>query len=78
MQPAKWYLEKRAEKLLNLKEFEIQIDPNSSKETRLVVAKEVMEQDAEIDRQLDVRTEEIADEIEDKKSTSELSDPNKW
>ena len=41
-------------------------------------AKEVMEQDAEIDRQLDVRTEEIADEIEDKKSTSELSDPNKW
>ena len=41
-------------------------------------AKEVMEQDAEIDRQLDVRTEEIADEIEDKKSTSELSDPNRW
>jgi hypothetical protein len=41
-------------------------------------AKEVMEQDAEIDRQLDVRTEEIANEIEDKKSTSELSDPNKW
>lgn len=41
-------------------------------------AKEVMEQDAEIDRQLDVRTEEIANEIKDKKSTSELSDPNKW
>jgi hypothetical protein len=41
-------------------------------------AKEVMEQDAEIDRQLDVRTEEIANEIEDKKSTSELSDPDKW
>ena len=41
-------------------------------------AKEVMDQDVEIDRQADVRTEEIKDEIEKKRSTSELSDPNKW
>lgn len=44
MESAKWYLERRAEKLLDLKEFEIQIDPNASKETRLVIAKEIMEQ----------------------------------
>lgn len=41
-------------------------------------AKEVMDQDVVIDRQADVRTEEIKDEIKKKRSTSELSDPNKW
>ena len=42
MKPAKWYIESQAEKLLKMKEFEIQIDPNSSEEARLVMAKQVM------------------------------------
>ena len=44
MMPATWLLERRAEKLLKLKEFQIQLDLNSAKETRLVVAKEIMRQ----------------------------------
>ena len=41
-------------------------------------AKNVMNRDIEIEREHDVRTEEIAKELKDKKSTDELSDPNKW
>ncbi|MBD3184852.1 hypothetical protein GF312_21395, partial [Candidatus Poribacteria bacterium] len=41
---AKWYLENQAEKRLNLTEFDIQIDPDNSKETRLVMAKQLMSQ----------------------------------
>ena len=44
VEPAKWYVERRAAELLGLKEFQIQYDPNSSKETRLVIAKEIMKQ----------------------------------
>ncbi|MFC1712351.1 translocation/assembly module TamB domain-containing protein [Candidatus Poribacteria bacterium] len=44
MEPATRLIEKRAERMLNLKEFELQLDLNSAKETRLVVTKEVMKQ----------------------------------
>jgi len=51
MKPAKWYLESQAEKLLKMKEFQIQIDPGGSEETRLVMAKKLM---ADISVLLDV------------------------
>ena len=41
-------------------------------------AKDVMESDLEIDRQHDTRSEEIAEEIEKHKTSSELSNPNEW
>jgi len=41
-------------------------------------AKDVMESDLDVDREHDVRTEEIAEEIEKKKTSSELSKPNEW
>lgn len=40
--------------------------------------KEVMEKDIEIDWEYDKRTEELADEIKKKRTSSELSDPNRW
>ena len=45
---------------------------------RLEHARNVMNQDREIEREHDVRTEEIAKDLKDKKSTDELSDPNDW
>ncbi len=44
MEPTKWLVESQAERLLKLQEFQIQIDPRNSKETRLVAAKQLMEQ----------------------------------
>ena len=41
---AKWYLESQAEKRLKLKQFQIDIDPENSKETRLVMARQLMDQ----------------------------------
>lgn len=41
-------------------------------------AKRVMNQDIEIEREHDARTEKIAKELKDKKSTDELSNPNDW
>ena len=41
-------------------------------------AKVVMESDLEIDIQHDTRSEEIAEEIEEKKTSSELENPNEW
>lgn len=41
-------------------------------------AKEVMEQDKEIDRERDKRTEELANDLEKKRTLGELSDPNDW
>mgnify|MGYP001826581473 CR=1 FL=1 len=41
-------------------------------------AKKVMEKDVEIEREHDERTEKLADEIEKKKTSSELSEPNEW
>ena len=41
-------------------------------------AKVVMESDLEIDIQHDTRSEEIAEEIEEKKTSSELEKPNEW
>ena len=41
-------------------------------------AKNVMNRDVGIEREHDVRTEEIAKELKDKKSTDELSSPNDW
>ena len=39
--------------------------------------KEVMEQDKEVDEQTDVHLAEVAKEVEEGKSPSELTDPNK-
>lgn len=39
-------------------------------------AKTVMKKDVEADREYDERTQELAKEIEDKKTSKELSDPN--
>jgi len=44
MEPTKWLVESQAEKLLRLKEFQIQLDSKNSRETRFVAAKQVMEQ----------------------------------
>ncbi len=44
MEPTKWLVESQAERLLKLQEFQIQLDPRNSKETRLVAAKQLMEQ----------------------------------
>lgn len=41
-------------------------------------AVEIARKNAEIDREFDARCEEIAREVEKKKTSSELSDPNKW
>lgn len=41
-------------------------------------AKSVMKKDVEIDREYDERTEKLAEEIERKKTSSELSNPNDW
>ena len=44
---------------------------------RVEHAKRVMEQDVEIEREHDKRTEDLADDIENG-SSNELSDPNRW
>ena len=44
---------------------------------RVEHAKKVMEQDVEIEREHDKRTEDLADELKNG-SSSELSDPNRW
>ena len=44
---------------------------------RVEHAKRVMEQDVEIEREHDKRTEDLADDIKNG-SSSELSDPNRW
>jgi len=44
MQPAKWYFETKAEQLLDLKEFQIQRSADASKETRVVIAKQLMDE----------------------------------
>jgi hypothetical protein len=44
VKPAEWYIESQAEKLLNLKEFEIKMDPSNSRSTRLSVTKQLREQ----------------------------------
>jgi hypothetical protein len=44
MEPARWYFEAKAEKLLDLKEFQIQRSPDASKETRVVIAKQLMDE----------------------------------
>lgn len=41
-------------------------------------AVEIAEKDREVEREHDQRTEDLAKEIEEKKSSSELSDPNRW
>jgi hypothetical protein len=41
-------------------------------------ARNVMESDAEIDLEYDKRTKELADEVEQNGTSSELSSPNKW
>ena len=40
--------------------------------------KDVMVKDKEIELEHDVRTEELADEIEKNGTSGELSDPNRW
>lgn len=45
-------------------------------EARLRHAQDVMEQDKEIERELDVRTEELANDVE--KRRAELRNPNTW
>ena len=40
--------------------------------------REVMQKDKEVELEHDVRTEELADEVEKNGTSSELSDPNKW
>jgi hypothetical protein len=47
-------------------------------EARLKHAQDVMTQDKEIDREHDKRTEDLADEIKNKKKSSELENPNDW
>lgn len=49
-----------------------------SNKARLEHAKEVMEQDKVIEREHDARTEDLAKEVKEKKTSSELSDPNQW
>ena len=44
MSSAKRYLEAQAKERLSLTEFQVQVDPNDYKETRVVVAKQLMEQ----------------------------------
>ena len=44
---------------------------------RVEHAKRVMEQDVEIEREHDKRTEDLADDIKNG-SSNELSDPNRW
>jgi len=44
MSSAKRYLEAQAAERLNLTEFQVQVNPNDYKETRVVVAKQLMEQ----------------------------------
>jgi autotransporter translocation and assembly factor TamB len=44
MNSAKRYLEAQAAERLNLTEFQVQVDPNDYKETRVVVARQLMEQ----------------------------------
>ena len=41
-------------------------------------AKKVMQKDVEIELEFDERTERLKDEVEKKKSSSELSNPNDW
>lgn len=43
VESAKWYLESEAQKRLHLKEFQIQFDLSKSRETRLVVAKQLIQ-----------------------------------
>lgn len=45
---------------------------------RYLHAKHVMEADKEIELEHDTRTEALADEIESKGTSGELSDPNRW
>ena len=47
-------------------------------EKKLEHAQDVMKKDKEIELEHDVRTEELADEVKKKNTSSELSDPNDW
>lgn len=47
-------------------------------EARVDHALSVMEEDKEIEREHDIRTEELADEIERDGTSDELSNPDRW
>jgi hypothetical protein len=44
MEPAKLYVESQAQKMLRLKEFQMQVDPRNPKETRMTAVKPLIEQ----------------------------------
>jgi len=44
VEPAKLYVESQAEKMLRLKDFQMQVNPNNPKETRLTAVKPILEQ----------------------------------
>jgi autotransporter translocation and assembly factor TamB len=44
MEPAKLYVESQTEKMLRLKDFQMQVNPRNPKETRLTAVKPIMEQ----------------------------------
>jgi len=44
MEPAKLYVESQTEKMLRLKDFQMQVNPRNPRETRLVAVKPIMEQ----------------------------------
>ena len=51
---------------------------NKLTEKKLKHAENVMAKDVEIELEHDVRVEELADEVEKKKTSKELSNPNDW
>jgi len=44
MEPARLYVESQAQKMLRLKEFQMQVDPRNPKETRMTAVKPLIEQ----------------------------------
>jgi len=51
---------------------------NEENKAKLHHAKTVMKADVEIEREHDKRTEDLAEEIKKKKTSSELENPNEW
>ena len=60
---------------LQLKQEKIK---SKAAEAKAEHAKKVMERDIEIDREFDKRTEDLARDIKKKRTSDELSNPNKW
>ena len=51
---------------------------NEENKAKLKHTQDVMKADVEIDREHDKRTEDLAEEIKKKKTSSELENPNEW